>query len=192
MSDIIHLRNITAIFQRTSRFLRPERAFLWGISESKLQYTWNKSCIFPPLKVSLFWNSGISIFFWYQTDKLPTDFPYKATNYNYCVYFQAKEKFTLLEKGWNYWYLDKLNTYHKLTLYLPDESHPFQRTQFQKKFLKIQIPPFKGWTSVHELRRKFRLLGKFSEINPTNIRIHDLILLATPRVCFSAPRSTAI
>lgn len=30
MSDIIHFRNLTAIFQRTSRLLRPERVLLWA------------------------------------------------------------------------------------------------------------------------------------------------------------------
>lgn len=154
-------------------------------------YLWVKTSIYMKqtlyfffLKVSLFWSSGISIFFWYQTDKLQQIFLARLPTIPIVSIFRPKKKFTLLEKGWNYWYLDKLNTYHKLTVYIPDESDLFQRTRFQKKFLKIQIPPFKGWTSVHELRRKFRLLGKFSEINPTNIRIHDLILLATPKSLF--------
>ena len=60
----------------------------------------------------------------------------------------------------------------------------FRELGFERNFLKIQIHPFKGQTSVHELRRKFTLTGKFSQINTTNIRIHDLILPATPECLF--------
>lgn len=120
-------------------------------------------------------------FFWYQTDKLPTDHPYQTTNYSYSVQFQAKEKGYNPWKDWNHWCHDVLDTNHVLIIQLPDENDHFVEVYFEINFSKLQIHPHKSQPSVQGLRSLRTFEGEFSQINTTTIGIPDQALSAASK-----------
>lgn len=97
VSNTIHFRNLTATYQRTSRLLRPERAFLWAFLSQNFNTHETKVCYF-----FLRFHYSEAVEFQFSFDTKQTSFQLtslpKPPTLSTVSNFSPKKKVTLLEK----------------------------------------------------------------------------------------------